>query len=179
MPGFMERRRRGPSGREAALPARRRQHRWRQEDDLPEVWRYSFLATRIEPGALPKALVKQHGYCALIWMLYGAKQGRENHYKTFLRDCGLHHPPSGRLGVNQAFYTLAVAAGNVAMVLRYQAVAEPERGIELWRLRQRYFQIAGRVVQTARTLTVYLSGACLSSLRQTLWRDAFAAVGRL
>lgn len=153
--------------------------RWREADDLPGAWHYSFVATRIESRDLPAKLVKKHGYGSVIWMLYGTKQGRENHYKTLLRDFGLHHPPSGRLGVDQAFYTLATAAGNIAMVLRYQVVDEPERGIEFWRLRQRYFQIAGRVVRTGRTLIVYLSGVCVNALRQALWRTAFAAAGQL
>ena len=36
-----------------------------------------------------------------------------------MRHMGLHHPPSCGLGINQAFYTLAVATANVAMVLPY------------------------------------------------------------
>jgi hypothetical protein len=112
-------------------------------------------------------------------MLYGTKQGRENHYKTPLRGLGLHHPPSGRLGVNQAFYTLASAASNITMVLRYRVLQCEERGMELWRLRERYFQIAGRVVRTGRTLTVWLSGVTVDALRQALWKAAFAEAGRL
>jgi len=153
--------------------------RWREEDDLPETWHYSFLATRIESRDLPANLIQKHGYASVIWMLYGTKQGQENHYKTPLRDFGLHHPPSCRLGVNQAFYTLATAASNIAMVFRYQVVDEPERGIAFWRLRQKYFQIAGRIVKTGRTLIVYLAGASVNALRQTLWRTAFAAAGQL
>jgi len=153
--------------------------RWRENGELPGTWHYSFLATRLDSRDLPQNLLKKHGYCSLIWMLYGTKQGHEPYYKTFLRDFGLHHPPSCRLGINQAFFTLAVAAANVAMVLRYRVVDKEERGIEVWRLRQRYFQIAARVIQTGRTLTVYLSGVCVSALRQTLWRNAFAAAGQL
>lgn len=153
--------------------------RWCATDDLSRAWHYSFVATRIEPRDLPKALREEHGYCSLIWMLYGTKQGRETHYKTPLCDFGLHHPPSCRLGVNQVFYTLAVAAANIAMVLRYRVVDKDERGIVVRRLRQRYFQIAARAVKTGRTLTVYLSGVCVSALRQTRWRNAFAAAGQL
>ncbi len=151
--------------------------RWREEGELPGTWHYSFLATRIDRGQLPAKLAKR--YCSSIWMLYGTKQGRENHYKTPLRDEGLHHPPSCRLGVDQAFYTLGAAASNVAMVLRYAVVEKSERGIELWRLRERYFRIAGYLVRTANTLTVRLSGICVDALRQTLWQSAFAAAGRL
>jgi len=151
--------------------------RWRKEGELPGTWHYSFVATRIEPGQLPAKL--RRNYCSSIWMLYGTKQGRENHYKTPLRDEGLHHPPSCRLGVDQAFYTLGAAASNVAMVLRYAVVEKSERGIELWRLRERYFRIAGYLVRTANTLTVRLSGVCIDALRQTLWQSAFAAAGRL
>ena len=153
--------------------------RWREEGELPGTWHHSFLATRIEPRELPNDLRKRHGYCTSIWMLYGTKQGRENHYKTPLRDQGLHHPPSCRLGVNQAFYTIGAAASNIAMVLRYAGVAKSERGIELWRLRERYVRIAGYLVRSANTLTVRLSGVCVEALRQTLWQQAFAAAGRL
>jgi len=153
--------------------------RWQKADEIAGAWHYAFLATRIEPEALPKKLVRKHGYCSAIWMLYGTKQGREDHYKTPLRDLGLHHPPSCRLGVNQAFYALATAASNIAMVLRYRVVAKPERGISLWRLRQRYFQIPAYLVQTARRLTVRLAGANVAARRQVLWRAAFAAASRL
>jgi hypothetical protein len=153
--------------------------RWREEGELPGIWHYAFLATRIEPADLPASLRKKHGYCQAIWMLYGTKQGRENHYKTPLRDLGLHHPPSCRLGVNQSFYTIGAAASNIAMVLRYVVVEESERGIELWRLRERYMRIAGYLIRSAHTLTVRLSGVCVDALRQTLWQRAFAAAGRL
>jgi len=150
--------------------------RWKKEGELPE-WHYAFVATRIEPKDLPQRLQKR--YCATIWSLYGTKQGRENHYKTPLRDQGLHHPPSGRLGVDQAYYCITAAASNIAMVLRYAVAPKAERGIELWRLRQRYFQIAGYLARGARALTVRLAGASVGARRQALWREAFAAAGRL
>jgi hypothetical protein len=153
--------------------------RWREEGELEGLWHYSFLGTRIEPEALPKRLLRQHGYCSAIWMLYGTKQGRENHYKTPLRDLGLHHPPSCRLGVNQAFYAVASVASNVVMVVRYAVVGGEDRGIAWWRFRERYVRIAGYLVRSARRLTVRLSGVCVDALRQTLWQRAFAAAGRL
>ena len=153
--------------------------RWREAGDLPEVWRYSFLGTDLERGDLVKGLLRQHGYARLIWMLYGTKQGRENHYKTALRDFDLHHPPSSRLGINQAFYAVATAAVNLAMVLRYRVVQGPDTGIQFWRLRERYIHIAGAIVQGARTLTVRLSGACVDAARKALWLAAFAETLRL
>jgi hypothetical protein len=153
--------------------------RWREQGDLPGCWHYGFVATRIEPGDLPGALSKKYDYCSAIWMLYGTKQGRENHYKTPLRDLGLHHPPSCRLGIDQAFYAVAAVASNIAMVLRYAVVDCTERGIELWRFRERYVRIAGYLVRSARCLTVRLSGVSIDALGQTLWRSAFAAAGRL
>ncbi len=163
-----------------SAPVRIVARRWRKAGDLPGFWHYSFLATRVEPAGLPKKLIEKHGYCAAIWMLYGTKQGRENHYKTALRDLGLHHPPSCRLGVNQAFYALAAAAANVAMVMRYRVIGDPaERGMTLWRMRELYFRIAGYVVRSGRRLTVRLAGASVDAWRQTRWRTAFAAAGRL
>jgi hypothetical protein len=154
--------------------------RYRKTDDLPGVWHYSFLATRIEPGRMPKDLMAKHGSCQAIWMLYGTKQARENHYKTPLRDFNLHHPPSGRLGLSQAYYFLAASAANIAMVMRYGVVDASERGIEFWRLRERYFAIAGRLVRCAgRKLKVLLAGANIASLRQALWRKAYAAAAAL
>ena len=153
--------------------------RWQKADELEGAWHYSFLATRIEPAAMPKQLLEKHDYPEALWLLYSTKQGHENHYKTALRDLGLHHPPSCRLGVNQAFYAIASAAANAAMVLRWRVVAREERGITLWRLREVYFRIAGRLVRGARRLTVLLSGANVAARRQVLWEHAFAEAGRL
>jgi hypothetical protein len=153
--------------------------RWLDVDEIDGAWHYSFLGTRIEPEAMPKRLVKKHGYNSAVWMLYSTKQGHENHYKTPLRDFGLHHPPSCRLGVNQALYALATAAVNVAMVMRYRVVVAAERGIAFWRLRERYFRICGRLKKGARRLTVRLAGANVDAQRQVLWEHAFAAAGRL
>jgi len=153
--------------------------RWIEEGELDGAWHYSFVGTRIEPSEMPASLMKKYGYASALWILYGTKQGRENHYKTPLRDFGLNHPPSCRLGVNQAFYAIAVAASNVAMVMRYRVMSKEDSGIAFWRLRERYFRISGYLVKTSRRLTVRLSGVCVDALRQTLWKQAFAAAGRL
>jgi hypothetical protein len=50
-------------------------------------------------------------------------------------------------GVNQALYANATAAVDVAMVMRYRVVAREQRGIAFWRLRERYFRIAGWMTQ--------------------------------
>ena len=65
------------------------------------------------------------------------------------------------------------------MVLRYRVLPGDERGMRLWRLRERYFQISGYLVRSGQTLTVRLSGVCVGALRQTLWRRSFATAGRL
>jgi hypothetical protein len=153
--------------------------RWREKGDLPGAWHYAFLATRLGPEDLPREWRSKYGYRQAIGMLYGTKQGRETHYKTPLRDFNLHHPPSGRLGVDQAFYVLATAASNIAMVMRYRVVDKEERGIAFWHFRERYLAIAGYVVRGGRTLTVWLSGANVDAKRQTLWRRAFAEAGQL
>jgi len=153
--------------------------RWRETGELPGMWHYSFIGTRMAEKRLPQRLLEKHGYCETLWMLYSTKQGHENHYKTLLRDFGLHHPPSCRLGVNQAFYTIATLAANVAMVLRYRVVDEEDSGIAFWRLRERYFRIAGQLARGARCLTVRLSGLCVDARRQVLWREAFATAGSL
>jgi len=153
--------------------------RWREQDDLPGIWHYTFLGTDLEPGDLPKHKVKEYGFARYGWMLYSTKQGRENHYKTALEDLGLHHPPSGRLGINQAFYAIGTALANMMMVLRYRVMQDHERGIRVWRFRDRYVRIAGRLVEGARRLTVRLSGACVDAARQALWLRAFAVAARL
>jgi hypothetical protein len=50
------------------------------------------------------------------------------------------------------------------MVMRYRVVKE-ERGIELWRLRERYLRIAGYLVRRGRTLWVRLAGGTTDALR--------------
>jgi hypothetical protein len=153
--------------------------RWQKADEIDGAWHYAFIATRIEPEAMPKRLSMTYGYCEALWMLYSTKQGHENHYKTSLRDLGLHHPPSCRLGIDQAFYAIATAAANAAMVLRWRVVAQTERGITLWRLREVYFRIAGKVRRGARRLEVILAGGNVAAKRQVLWDRAFAEAGRL
>ncbi len=74
---------------------------------------------------------------------------------------------------------LASVAANLAAALRYGAVDKSERGIALWRLRERYLRIAAYLVRTGHTLVVRLSGLAVATERQTLWRTAFAAAGRL
>lgn len=96
--------------------------KWRETGEVEGVWHYSFLVTDLTPKL---ADVKPAKFAERVWQLYGTKQGRENHYKQLLSDFGLHHPPSGRMGVNQVFYALATVASNLAMVLRYRMLGEP------------------------------------------------------
>lgn len=153
--------------------------RWREAGELPGVWHYSFLASNLEPGALPKALARKHGAAGTLWLLYGTKQGRENHFKTPLRGLSLHHPPSGRLGVDQIYYGLAGVAANVAMVMRYEVAPQAERGMTLERMRRCLFQVAGYVVRSGQRLVVRLAGAALDGLRQAQLLEAYANARRL
>jgi len=153
--------------------------RWEKEEEMEGIWHYSFVATGIEKGRMPSNLLKRHGYAQSIWMLYSTKQGRENHLKTPLRDLRLHNPPSCRLGVNQAFYTLALAASNIAMVLRYRVMPEETRGMHLWKIRESFLTIAGYIANHAKTLTVYLCGGDIPLWMQNVWERAYAEAGRL
>ena len=153
--------------------------RWRKTGELPGVWHYAFLATNLEPAALPEKLKRKHGAAQTLWMLYSTKQGQENHFKTPLRCLGLHHPPSGRLGVNQVYYALASMAANVAMVLRHAVAPGRERGMTLERMRHYFFQVAGYVVRSGRKLVVRLAGAALDRWRQTQLLEAYANARRL
>jgi hypothetical protein len=178
--------------------------RWRQTGELPgSPWHYAFVGTDLEKSDLPEELVKEHGYAQLIWMLYGTKQGRETHYRQALEDLGLHHPPSSRLGINQAFYALGAVATNVAMVLRYRVLGggaaipmmkgdeeaaaklrrskapQKDRGMSLRRLREKYFQVAATLAQSARTLTVRLLAGARSAEWRIAWLAAWAEAGEL
>lgn len=154
--------------------------RWRQRNDLPgAAWHTSFLATNLEKADLPSGLLKRHHYGPAIWALYSTKQGREEQYKTALIDLGLHHPASGRLGVNQALYGLAAVAFNVAMVMRHRVLAQPDAGMRLWRMRELYFRLAGYLVRTGRRLIVRLAGASVHARRQGLWQGAWTRAGTL
>jgi len=154
--------------------------RWREEGELPGTpWHYAFIATNLDKADLPASLIKNHGYARALWALYSTKQGREEHYKTALADLGLHHPPSGRLGVSQAFYALGAMAYNLAMVLRYRVVPNEEEAMRLWRMRQCYFALAGYLVRTGRRLIVRLAGASVHAQRQVLWERAWARAGAL
>ena len=151
--------------------------RYENEGEMSGLWNYSFLATRIEENELPKKL--RGNYAEAIFMLYGTKQGRENHLKTPLCDLNLHQPPSCRMGVNEALYAVALAASNIAMVIRYRVIGGEHRGMQLWRIRKIFFQIAGYLKRGGRTLQVWLSGGDTSLWRQTVWLSAYAEAGRL
>ena len=153
--------------------------RWRKSGELPGLWHYAFLATNLASAALPKRLRAKHGAAQTLWMLYGTKQGQEDYFKTPLRCLRLHHPPSGRLGVNQVYYALASMAANVAMVLRYVVMPGSERGMTLTRMRRRFFQVAGYLVRSGRRLTVRLAGAALSRRKQGQLLLAFTNARRL
>jgi DDE family transposase len=152
--------------------------RWVNEGDLDGFYHYSFLGANIEPKDIPLSL-EEYGYCQAIWMLYATKQARENHYKTPLRDFGLHHPPSCRLGVNQVFYALMFAISNIAMVMRFRVMPQEKRGMQFWNIRQTFIHIAGYITYHARTLTVRLSGGNVPMWLQSLWKQAYAEAGRL
>lgn len=153
--------------------------RWRQAGELPGFWHYGFVASNLESQALPRELTGKHGAAQTLWMLYSTKQGQENHFKTPLRCLGLHHPPSGRLGVNQVYYALASMAANVAMVLRYVVAPRQERGMTLRRMRRDFFHVAAYIVRSGRSLIVRLAGAALDRRRQTQLLEAFANARRL
>jgi hypothetical protein len=162
-----------------AAPATIAVRRWREVGELPGVWHYSFLASNLEPGALARELTRGRGAALALWMLYSTKQGQENHFKTPLRALGLHHPPSGRLGVSQVYYALASMAANVAMVMRYEVAPAGEKGMTLERMRRCLFGVAGYVVQSGRRLVVRLAGAALDALRQAQLLEAYANARRL
>lgn len=154
--------------------------RWREVDDLPEQWHYAFLYTNLAKEDLDRDKVRKHGYAAYLWMLYGTKQGHENHFKPLLSDLGGHHPPSGRLGATQAFAFFTAMAANIHAVVAYKVVDHADRGIRPWRMRRDYLSIAGRVtMQAGRVLMVTLAGADLPDKRKRLWQNAFATAGRL
>ena len=162
-----------------AAPVTIAARRWRENGELPGVWHYAFLASNLEPAGLPAPLRRKHGAAQTLWMLYSTKQGQENHFKTPLRALGLHHPPSGRLGVSQVYYALASMAANVAMVMRYEVAPQAERGMTLERMRRCLFQVAGYVVRSGRKLVVRLAGAALDRLRQAQLLEAYANARRL
>lgn len=150
--------------------------RWREKDELPGTWHYGFLYTDLARELLPKAALKRYGFAPLVWMLYSTKQGRENLYKSWLSDLGGHHPASSRLGASQALILLQAMAANLHAVISYRVVAEPERGIRLWRFVRDYVLIAARVVMhSGKTLTVHLAGADISACRRQRWLAAYAA----
>lgn len=153
--------------------------RWREVGELPGIWHFAFLASNLNGADLPEKLRRKYGPAQTLWMLYSTKQGQENHFKTPLRCLALHHPPSGRLGVNQVYYSLASMAANVAMVLRHQVAPGPLRGMTLERMRRCLFQVAGYVVCSGRQLVVRLAGASLDKLRQAQLMEAYENARRL
>lgn len=142
--------------------------RYRKDDEM--VDRYSFLYTNLSPGDFPRSKTRNHGLASFLWQIYGTKQGRENNFKCFLSDLGMHNPPSGRLGATQAFAALAAVAANVHAFIAHRIVPDSDRGIRLWRFVRDYVQISGRLVmQSGRKLLVRLAGGGLPEARKRNW----------
>lgn len=142
--------------------------RYRKEGEI--VDRYSFLYTNLSSDDFAKSKTSKIGLASFIWQLYGTKQGRENNFKCFLSDLGMHNPPSGRLGATQAFATLAAVAANVHAFLAHRVVPKTDHGIRLWRFIRDYTQISGRLVmQSGRKLLVRLAGGGLPDARKRNW----------
>lgn len=102
--------------------------RYRNEDEMEGTWHYSFLYTCLTREQLPEKQVSEYGFAQYIWMLYSAKQGRENAYKTWLSDLGGHNPASGRLGASEVMCCLQAIAANVHTAVAYRVMPCPGQG---------------------------------------------------
>lgn len=151
--------------------------RFMRENEFVE--QYRFVVTDLEPADVKSLCNKwKCSYQEAVWRLYDHKQARENQFKTPLSDLGLHHPPSGRLGLNQVFYLIAAIATNLAMALSWRAVAEEHRGMRLWRIRTWYFAVAAAVRRHAGSVCVRATGA-LSEQMQAAWLGAFTRISEV
>ena len=160
--------------------------RYRKKSEMPGTLKhYYFIATNLEEGDLPHRFIKKYGYCEAIWRMYGTKQGHENNYKTPLSDLGLHHPPSGRIGIDQVYYTLGFAAANIAAVMSHAIFGNEvfakcrDRAIRLWRMREKYFRIPGYLVRQGGALIVRLAGGDMGEERKRLWDEAWRLAARI
>lgn len=151
--------------------------RYKEKKDLVE--KFTFVLTNLEPAEVnaDRRRLGASCYQATIWSLYRHKQGMENYQKPAVSDLGLHHPPSGRFGINQVFYALATIAFNLAAAISHAALPKEERGMRLWRMRRSLFYIPALVTTHARQVTVRLATSIPES-RQVTWMACFAKISR-
>lgn len=152
--------------------------RYTEKGELLE--KFTFVLTNLDPKKVnaDRRRLGTSCYEATIWALYRHKQGMENFQKPALSDLGLHHPPSGRFGINQVFYALATIAFNLAAAISHAALPKEERGMRLWRMRRSLFYIPGLVAVHARQVRVRLATS-MPEQRQKVWSECFSKVNRM
>ena len=122
-------------------------------------WRYRSVLTNLEPDdpRIERLMSRERiGFAAAVWRLYDRKQSMENQFKDLLRDLGLHHPPSARLGANEVFYLIGALALNPAVGLRRIGLRRGESSMALWRLRREVLAMPARAVRHARRVKAVL-----------------------
>jgi hypothetical protein len=152
--------------------------RYREKGEL--FPKYTFLITNFTRSEirLDRVRLSRSSYMATVWAMYRYKQGMENYQKPVLSDMGLHHPPSGRFGINQVFYVLGTIAYNLATFLSRCTLPEQYRGMRLWRMRCSLFRIAGLISIHARTTSARLSTGVANWIQQA-WMHSFQAIQRI
>jgi len=152
--------------------------RYTEKGELLE--KFTFVLTNLDPKSVnaDRRRLGTSCYEATIWALYRHKQGMENFQKPALSDLGLHHPPSGRFGINQVFYSLAAIAFNLAAAISHAALPKDERGMRLWRIRRTLFYIPGLVTTHARQARIRLATS-MPEHRQKLWMECYSKVNRM
>lgn len=152
--------------------------RYREKGDI--LPKFTFLLSNLTRKDIRRDRARLHtsSYEATLWAMYRYKQGMENYQKPAVSDLGLHHPPSGRFGINQIFYNLALLAYNLGTFLSRCALPQEYRGMRLWRMRNILFRLAGRITVHARTTTIHLATAVRPWI-QKLWADIFLSIQKL
>ncbi len=152
--------------------------RYREKGEL--FPKYSFMVTNLTRDDIRKdqERLSCSSYMATLWAMYRYKQGMENYQKPALSDMGLHHPPSGRFGINQVFYVMGTIAYNLATFLSRCTLPEEHRGMRLWRMRCSLFRIAGLISIHARTTSIRLSTGVAEWI-QHAWMHSFRAIQRI
>ncbi len=148
--------------------------RWMREDEM--IWNYAGVMTDLEePDVAHVMRAAKLDYCQAVWRLYDLKMGMETYYQDLLNDLNLHHPPCNEIVRNAGFYAVATLAHTLAAGVDLIGLHGPARGswvrkdggtrkrprprrMRLWRLRRRYFALAGRIARHGRVLTITLLG---------------------
>ncbi len=117
--------------------------RWRKKGQL--LWEYSSVITNLKLADERLRAENLGDFAREIWALYNRKGACENHFKNFLTDLRLHHPPCQEWQRNAGFYAIAFLAGLACVAIDVLTSAPSRKRRRIATLRRWLFAVPARI----------------------------------